>query len=147
MTSEASMRYFTYPTVTDTLGGSRCVFRFYKSFFFFPSFNSSPDLYSSAALDPRHFRALMQKRKHAQIPGIVQNLPECPGLQHQGRLSCLISLMIIYLMRSKNKNLLHWDIFHFVFETILLIYRHRIRFPHSRSFLILQGVYWPSAMY
>lgn len=43
------------------------------------------DVYSNASLNSRNIWEILQKREHVEVSWIVQNLPERPGLQHQGR--------------------------------------------------------------
>lgn len=46
----------------------------------FVLFFSRADLHCPASSHSGNIRALMQERKHVEIPGTLQNLPECNGL-------------------------------------------------------------------
>ena len=57
------------------------------------------DLHGSTSSHSGHIRALLQEGEHAEVPRTLQNLPECNGLQHQGKSSlccywCFLSFFL-----------------------------------------------------
>ena len=54
------------------------------------------DLHGSTSSHSGHIWAFLQEREHVEVPRTLQNLPECNGLQHQGKSRLLCCKCFFY---------------------------------------------------